>query len=163
MHKILFLMTCILPTAVFAQTQTLETKKVRDVAFKNDMLSIGVSDFKKLDKNDLYILDAREENEFNVSHLKNARYVGYFWFDMRTIYDIPYGATIVVYCSVGNRSQQIVKKLLNEGYQCVYSLNGGIFEWVNQGNPVYKSNNVQTSEVHSYNNKLPHWLGQSIN
>ena len=88
--------------------------------------------------------------------------VGYFWFDMRNVYDIPYDATVVVYCSIGNRSENIAKKMIAEGYTCAYNLYGGIFEWVNQGNPVYKSNQVQTSEVHFYNNKWKSWLGQHI-
>lgn len=161
MYKFFLFLIWAFPVQGVAQIQNLESKKVRDNLYKNDVSIISVPDFKKLNKQDLFVLDAREENEFNVSHLKNARYVGYFWFDMRTVYDIPHDATVVVYCSVGNRSHDIAKKLLKEGYSCVYSLSGGIFEWANQGNPIYKSNSVQTSEVHPYNNKWPHWLGQS--
>ena len=159
MYKFLFLLICLLPVHVAAQIQNPEFKKVVDNLCKNDIALISVNEFKKLDKQDLFILDAREESEFNISHLKNARYVGNFWFDMRTVYDIPYNATVVVYCSIGNRGQHIAKKLINEGYQAVYNLYGGIFEWVNQGNPVYKSNHIQTAEVHPYNNKWTHWLG----
>lgn len=119
---------------------------------------ISVEEFKLLDKNNLYVLDTREAKEFKVSHLKNARHVGYFWFDMRNVYDIPENSTIVLYCSVGFRSEKIGEKLLRSGYSKVYNLYGSIFEWVNQGNPVYRSNGVQTSEIHGYNKEWSKWL-----
>src|SRR5690606_42136192 len=66
--------------------------------------------------------------------------------DALPIYDIPKQSTIVVYCAVGNRAERIGEKLLKAGYKHVYNLYGGIFEWMNQGNPVYTSGQVQTSE-----------------
>lgn len=103
------------------------------------------------------MLDVREIEEYKVSHLKNARRVGYFWFDMRSVYDIPNDATIVVYCSVGYRSEKIGEKLLKYGFKHVYNLYGSIFEWVNEGNSVYKSNGVQTSEIHTYDKEWGRW------
>jgi rhodanese-related sulfurtransferase len=106
----------------------------------------------------VFILDTREQDEFDVSHLKYARHVGYIWFDMRSVYDIPKQSTIVVYCAVGNRAERIGEKLLKAGYKNVYNLYGGIFEWINQGNPVYTSDMVQTSEIHGYNKHWGNWL-----
>jgi rhodanese-related sulfurtransferase len=108
----------------------------------------------------MYLLDTREEEEFNVSHLKNARHAGYFWFDMRKVYDIPLDAQIILYCSVGYRSEKIGRKLLDAGFKNVFNLYGGIFEWINQGNPVYNNNDVQTSEIHTYNNDWAHWVNR---
>src|SRR5690606_10395718 len=116
--------------------------------------SINVEEFIELNKQPLYILDAREEKEFKVSHIKNARNVGYFWFDMRKIYDIPYDANMVIYCTVGGRSEKIAEKIIGAGYQQVYLLQGGIFEWINKGQPVYKENGVQTSEIHIFNEDM---------
>lgn len=111
-----------------------------------------------MNKSDLFVLDIREEEEYKVSHLKNARHVGYFWFDMRKIYDIPKDAQLVLYCSIGNRSEKIAQKLMNAGYRNVNILYGGIFEWVNSGQPVYKLNGAQTSEIHTYSKKLARWV-----
>ncbi len=47
---------------------------------------------------------------------------------------------VVVYCSVGYRSEKIAEKLKAAGYKNVFNLYGGIFEWENQNLPVYDSN-----------------------
>lgn len=119
---------------------------------------ISIKDYLALSTDSLYVLDAREEEEFNVSHLRNARNVGYVWFDMRDIYDIPQNATIVIYCSVGNRAQRIANILTRGGYKNVYNLYGGIFEWVNENYPVYTFQGAQTSQIHAYNKRWDIWL-----
>ena len=151
------------PLVGFAQINNLEFKKVLDSMYNHTVPLITVDSLKYLKA--VYILDTRETKEFDVSHLKNARSVGYIWFDMRSVYDIPKDATVVLYCSIGYRSENIGEKLLKYGYQHVYNLYGSIFEWVNQGNPVYKSSGVQTSEVHTYNKKWAKWIdrGTKVN
>jgi rhodanese-related sulfurtransferase len=143
-----------------AQIKNQEYKLMLDSLYEHSVPLISVEDLIKLNKKEVYILDTREEEEFNVSHIKNARNVGYFWFDMRKIYDIPMSATIVLYCSVGMRSEKIGEKLLEAGYKNVYNLYGSLFEWVNQGNPVYKKNGVQTSEIHIYNESWSRWVSR---
>ncbi len=141
-----------------AQIHNPEFKEMLDSLYKHSVPLISVQEFKSMDHHNLYILDSREFKEFEVSHLKNARHVGYFWFDMRNVYDIPKDANIVVYCSVGYRSEKIGEKLIKYGFKNVYNLYGSIFEWVNEGNPVYKSSGVQTSEVHTYDKNWSKWV-----
>lgn len=129
-----------------------------DSLYKHSVPLISVEELKSMDHHNLYILDSRESKEYEVSHLKNARNVGYFWFDMRNVYDIPKDANIVVYCSVGYRSEKIAEKLIKYGFKNVFNLYGSIFEWVNEGNPVYKSSGVQTSEVHTYDKNWSKWV-----
>ena len=147
---------CFFPLAVFSQIKNPEYKEMLDGLYQHTVPLISVDSLKHL-KN-VYFLDAREEEEFAVSHLKNAKNVGYIWFDMRKVLDIPKDANVVVYCSVGNRSEKIGEKLLKNGYQKVHNLYGGIFEWVNEHNPVYTSNGVQTSEIHTYNKEWSKWV-----
>ena len=104
------------------------------------------------------VLDTRERDEYEVSHIRHAQHVGYIWFDMREVYDIPKTDTVVVYCAVGNRSERIGEKLKKAGYQHVFNLYGGIYEWVNQRNPVYNADDVQTTEVHVYDKNWSRWL-----
>lgn len=137
-------------------------KQLVDSLQKEDVAFLSIEDFKKLNKQNLYVLDVREEEEFEVSHIKNGRHVGYIWFDMRKVYDIPLDAKIVVYCSVGFRSEKIAKKLVDYGYKNVFNLYGGIFEWVNQGNPVYTSKGVQTSVIHTYNKEWAPWVNRGM-
>lgn len=145
-----------LPNVVFSQIKPPEFKEMLDDMYDHTVPLMSVDSLKHL-KN-VYLLDTREKEEFDVSHLKNARNVGYIWFDMRKVYDIPKDATIVVYCSVGYRSEKIGEKLLKNGYHNVYNLYGSIFEWVNEGNPIYKTNGVQTTEIHTYNKNWSKWV-----
>ena len=158
MLRLLTIILLFITGEVSAQINSPEFKEVLDGTYRHTVPLISVEEFKELDKHNLFVLDTRETKEFKVSHLKNARHVGYFWFDMRSIYDIPQDATVVLYCSVGYRSEKIGDKLLKAGYSHVYNLYGSIFEWVNQGNPVYRSNGVQTSEIHGYNKKWGRWI-----
>ncbi len=145
-----------LPNVVFSQIKTPEFKEMLDDMYDHTVPLMSVDSLKHL-KN-VYLLDTREKEEFEVSHLKNARNVGYIWFDMRKVYDIPKDATIVVYCSVGYRSEKIGEKLLKNGYHNVYNLYGSIFEWVNEGNPIYKTNGVQTTEINTNNKNWSKWV-----
>lgn len=106
---------------------------------------------------DVYILDAREKEEFATSHLKDARHIGYNKLQKEALVDIPLDAPIVVYCTVGYRSEQITKKLMKKGYTNVSNLYGSIFSWVNEGNPVYNKSG-ETTKVHTYNKNWSKWL-----
>ncbi|MFD0989962.1 rhodanese-like domain-containing protein [Mariniflexile jejuense] len=109
---------------------------------------------------DAIILDTRELNEYNVSHLKNAIHVGYNDFNLKKIEKlIPNKAEkIVVYCSIGIRSETIAYKLKKDGYSNIFNLYGGIFEWKNNGFAVYNSNEKQTDEIHTFSKEWRKWL-----
>ncbi|MGB4398135.1 MAG: rhodanese-like domain-containing protein [Daejeonella sp.] len=162
---ILFIAICLSANLLVAQSMDPDFKSLLDSIDKQDVPQVYVKEFNELNKNEVFVLDVREEEEFNVSHLKNARHVGYFWFDMRKVYDIPKDAFVVLYCSIGTRSEKIAWKLIKAGYKNVYSLYGGIFEWVNSGQPVYKMDDVQTSEIHTYSRDWARWVekGTKVN
>ena len=106
---------------------------------------------------EIIFLDARELTEYNVSHIKGAKHIGYDDFNMNSIKEIDKNATIVIYCSVGYRSGKIGKKLREAGFTSVFNLWGGLFDWANNGNPVY-ANNKEVKTVHPYNNNWGKWL-----
>ena len=130
--------------------------------YSNSVPLIYASELKKLDQENLIILDTREESEFEVSHLKGAKFISYDDFDAQNVSQIPKDAEIVVYCSVGYRSERIGEKLQKLGYQNVKNLYGGIFDWKNQGNEVYNLNNQPTDSVHTYNKSWSEWLYNGI-
>lgn len=105
----------------------------------------------------ILFLDARETKEYAVSHIKNALHVGYDHFDTTRLANISKERRMVVYCSVGYRSEKIAEKLTAAGYRNVANLYGGIFEWVNQGNPVFNENGP-AQEVHAYDRRWGVWL-----
>ena len=114
-----------------------------------------------LPKTNAILLDAREENEFKVSHLKNAICVGYNDFKLKeTIAELPTDKStkIVVYCSLGIRSETVAHKLIEEGYTNVYNLYGGIFEWKNANFQVLDTLGNTTEKVHTFSKNWGKWL-----
>lgn len=93
------------------------------------------------------IIDVREPDEFNVSHLAKAVNIT----DPNLI-NLPLGTTIIVYCSVGLRSAKFAKNLNKRGYENVFNLRGSIFEWANNGYPLQRGEQTVTV-VHPYNKK----------
>lgn len=102
-------------------------------------------------------LDARAKKEFDVSHLKGARFVGYDDFDLTAVKDIPKDKKVVVYCSIGYRSEKIAEQLIAAGYSDVSNLFGGVFEWKNQGHEVYNTAG-ETEQVHAFDKTWGIWL-----
>lgn len=109
------------------------------------------------------ILDTRKREEYEVSHLKDAIWVGYKEFQKDSVISkiTDKNSPIVVYCSIGVRSEDIGEKLQKAGFTKVQNLYGGIFEWKNQGNTVYK-NTVETDSVHTFNKQWGKLLNSGI-
>jgi rhodanese-related sulfurtransferase len=118
--------------------------------------TISPSDLKR--QSNVLILDARERSEYDVSHLPNAVFIGYNSFEKKTLDSVPKDKPIVVYCSIGYRSEKIGEKLKKMGYTKVYNLYGSIFEWLNQGYPVVDKNGQPTNKVHTYNKAWSRWV-----
>lgn len=121
---------------------------------------VGIADL-PADSNLIYI-DAREKAEYDVSHIENAIWVGYNNFDISRIDSINKLSNIIVYCSVGYRSEKITEKLKAAGFVNVSNLYGGIFEWVNTDLPVYDAQGSQTKKVHAYSKKWGVWLNKGV-
>ncbi|OBX22442.1 MULTISPECIES: rhodanese-like domain-containing protein [Bizionia] len=156
MKKIIIIIICLFSTVTKAQdslSNLLKRYNSRNIPY------ISVQEL-AMPKTNYKILDAREPNEYQVSHLNNAVFVGYRDFKIENVLnEIPNkNDTIVVYCSLGIRSETISKKLKDEGYTSVYNLYGGIFEWKNNDFPVYNRNNVETDSVHAFSKMWGKWL-----
>ena len=95
------------------------------------------------------LLDARTREEYEVSHLKNARLAPDNLQNLINHEEINLTTPIVVYCSVGYRSGALAKRLQSLGYQNVFNLSGSIFQWVNENRLVYREGK-QVNQVHPY-------------
>lgn len=111
-------------------------------------------------KTEVILLDARETEEYNVSHLETAIHVGYDDFDINSVTKQikDKSAVIVVYCSLGVRSEDIGEQLKKAGYTNIFNLYGGIFEWKNKGYSVYNSEEKLTEDVHAFSKTWSKWL-----
>jgi rhodanese-related sulfurtransferase len=152
-----FIVSFLLSSASFAQmVQSKAYGEMLNGLLSHKAKEISVAEAKKI--SDVTFVDAREKNEFNVSHLKNAVWCGYDDFDINRLKSVDGSKKVIVYCSVGYRSEKISLKLKKLGFTNVFNLYGGIFEWKNQGNPVYDNQGNETEKVHAYDEKWGVWL-----
>ncbi|MBL7818760.1 MAG: rhodanese-like domain-containing protein [Saprospiraceae bacterium] len=121
--------------------------------------TVSPNDVKKMPN--VLLLDARERAEYNVSHLPNAIFIGYNNFDKKTLDSIPKDKPLVVYCSIGYRSEKIGEKLQKMGFTKVYNLYGSIFEWINEGNQIVDNQGNTTKKVHTFNKSWSKWVDES--
>ena len=101
----------------------------------------------EIDTQNDVILDTRTFEEYSESHIPNAIWVGE---NNATIPNLEKNTKIIVYCSIGKRSETVGKQFIENGYQNVYNLYGGIFEWHNDGLTTLNENNDTVFTVHPY-------------
>ena len=108
------------------------------------------------------LLDTRSPEEFEVSHIEGARMIDYENFRSEDVAHIPKDTAIVVYCSVGYRSERIGEQLLELGFTNVQNLYGGVFDWKNKDNEVVNKLGQPTDSVHTYNALWSRWLAKGV-
>ena len=119
--------------------------------------TISVQDAAKCARQTLF-LDAREEDEFMISHIPAAKYVGHKRFKRKNVEVLDRDTPIIIYCSIGYRSEKIGEKLLKMGFTNVHNLYGSIFEWANHGLPLEDSQGQPATALHTYNKKWSKWV-----
>ena len=108
----------------------------------------------------LLMLDCRDECEYNVSHIENARRVDGDGKDLaETVEYIQQNFScqlqIICYCSLGYRSSRYAQ-LLEDKFKDVptykvYNLEGSLFKWANEDRPIVNVQKEAVLKVHPYN------------
>lgn len=140
----------------FLQAQSLPYKALLYLTYDKEF-PLAYHEQRSLLENAL-LLDTREREEYQVSHIQGAKWVGYETFDMEKLSELPKDQPIIVYCSIGARSQEIGRLLQKEGFEEVYNLYGGIFHWVNEGLPLFDPDSQPTHRIHTYDRKWGRWV-----
>ncbi len=84
-----------------------------------------------------YLVDVREDNEWNAGHLPRAIHLGKGIIERDIETAIPdLSAEIVLYCGGGYRSALAADHLQQMGYSNVWSMDGGIRGWREAGYPM---------------------------
>lgn len=162
MKSIIYIILLFTATTGFAQQsldELLDLYNTRSVAY------VSVEEARMLQLNgDVTILDTREKDEYDVSHLQNAQWVGFNQFSAEEIAaKIENKNTpILVYCSLGIRSEEIGEKLMKVGFTNVRNVYGGIFEWKNNKFPVMNHLERETDSVHVFSKAWSKWLTRGI-
>lgn len=146
-------------TVSFGQTKAYKKMLAK---YYNDFPTISIEDALKDNKsNKSVFLDVREEEEFNVSHIKYAIRMEPNGSGIHELKDIDKSTKIIVYCSVGARSQSFGEKLVKKGYTNVFNIYGGIFHWANSNYPLVNMYNQPVKNVHGYNADWGKWLNKN--
>lgn len=113
-----------------------------------------------LQKDNVVFFDSRSFEEFERSHLPKAQFIGYKEFNPKTIEELNLekSTPIVVYCSIGVRSEQIGLKLKKLGFQNIYNLYGGIFLWYNENREIVDFKNRPTRAIHGYDKQWAQYI-----
>ena len=99
---------------------------------------ISVQEMKEILKEEsVQLIDVRTRNEYATNHIKNAKnivYQGDDWEDQ--VAKLDKEKPVYVYCQKGGRSAKCASLLEKAGFEKVYDLNGGISQWIAEGNAV---------------------------
>jgi rhodanese-related sulfurtransferase len=99
------------------------------------------------------VLDARTAPEFELSHLKGALLIDPYKPSLRGLQGLPQDTALVVYSSAGYRGARVASWLRKAGYSKALNLSGGLFQWANEGRPLFREENRPTAVVHPYDRK----------
>jgi rhodanese-related sulfurtransferase len=79
-----------------------------------------------------FMLDVRTQAEWSEVHIPGATLIPLDELGVR-MDELPADEIIVIYCRSGNRSGQALDILLKAGYSDVFSMEGGIQDWITAG------------------------------
>ncbi len=152
MKRLCYLLFLVL-TCAGCRSQSIETALERHT--KEYVPFVQVEEMPALSQKPL-LLDTRSREEYEVSHLPGALWVGYKEFDPDRVQSLipDKDQSILVYCSIGVRSEKIGVRLQDLGYTQVRNLYGGIFRYKERGHIVIDTTGKPTENVHAYNR---HW------
>ncbi|AYF45706.1 MULTISPECIES: rhodanese-like domain-containing protein [Halobacteriovorax] len=91
-----------------------------------------------MDKNtDLILVDCREQDEWDAGHIEEAIFIPLSDFANQYANHLKdKSKKIVVQCRSGKRSLNACQFLLEEGFEDLYNLEGGILAWGESGYPI---------------------------
>lgn len=81
------------------------------------------------------LLDVREDDEWTAGHAPGAHHLPMMEIPAR-LAEVPSAGDVVVVCRSGARSGQVVAFLMNNGWDNVANLDGGMQDWAAAGRPM---------------------------
>ncbi len=91
-----------------------------------DKNEIDINELKELVKKGAILIDVRSPQEYKEEHLDNAILIPEYDINKKILDRFSVNENIILYCSTGNRSRRVKKKLEKMGYTNVYNLRDGI-------------------------------------
>jgi len=157
--KFKLLVVLLIPFIGFCQKKSID--KLLDTYNTRSVPYISVQELKM--NTDAYtILDTRKKEEFEVSHLPEAIWVGEKLEDAFLDSIVNSKKPVVVYCSVGIRSEDFGEKLERKTGKTAHNLYGGIFAWKDAGFKIVDTKGKSTQKVHTFSKNWEDYLRTGI-
>ena len=83
-------------------------------------------------RDDVFILDVREDYEYDSGHIPGATLVPLGQIPNR-LDEVPRDKTVIAVCRSGNRSSQATDFLRQQGFENVHNMEGGMNAWSQTG------------------------------
>lgn len=130
------------------QSLSAQTAAIREEFPDIEHISPRTLSYLRIGEISLLLVDVRSEEEFSVSHIGGA-------VNLETLEEIETELEgresppemIVVYGSIGKRSAQLADELREAGHPEVRNLAGSIFQWANEGRPLFDSEGKSATKV----------------
>lgn len=97
-----------------------------------EVREITIDEAYQLYQDKVAFLDVRTPEEWNVAHVPGATLLPLDDLEAR-VGELPNDLKLVVYCRSGNRSAEAARILMEAGFSDVYSVDGGLNDWIEAG------------------------------
>lgn len=148
----------------FFMTSTIKSLQMKFPTVKNISTEVLLKWLETPQERAIALLDARPQEEFDVSHINGAIRVEYQDNNMENLVNSfeekilgKSNPTVVCYCSLGYRSSTVAKNLQEYYYKSgrrpvpeIYNLAGSIFQWANERRPMVDKHGNPTTYAHPY-------------
>jgi len=95
---------------------------------------ISDSELVEIEEAEYILIDVRTPNEYDTGYIQEAINIDFYSdsFD-KNILSLKKGSKIILYCRTNNRSSKTANMLIENGYNDVNVIEGGITSWVKNG------------------------------
>ncbi len=122
-YDLMDLELCYAPPFSTAREATIFAGMTASNLLEKTFRQVKVTDVRKLVEEGAYILDVREEMEYDAGHIVNAINIPLSQLRKR-IHEVPKDKPVYVHCRTGQRSYNAVLALQAHGYDNVYNISG---------------------------------------
>jgi rhodanese-related sulfurtransferase len=95
----------------------------------------------------LFLIDTREQNEFEVGHIKGSKRVGYNNFSVEKVWMLDRNTTIILCSTDDTRIKHVGAYMKMMGFVDVRAISGSLIAWLNNGYTLVDKNGQPSTNI----------------
>ncbi len=95
----------------------------------------------------LFLIDTREQNEFEVGHIKGSKRVGYNNFSVEKVWMLDRNTTIILCSTDDTRIKHVGAYMKMMGFVDVRAISGSLIAWLNNGYMLVDKNGQLSTNI----------------